>query len=72
MSHPGAFGGRAVVHPMGLRGARFAVRDGVHFRHRFVRHRFAFVGAGYPYGYYDDCYARVWTAWGWSWRYVCY
>jgi hypothetical protein len=27
---------------------------------------------GAPYGYYNSCYARVWTPWGWSWRYVCY
>jgi len=41
------------------------------FRHRFG-HRFVFLGAGFPYGYYDNCYARVWTPWGWRWRYVCY
>ena len=34
------------------------------------RNRFAFVGGGWPY--YDDCYTRVWTPWGWRWNYVCY
>jgi hypothetical protein len=71
MAHPGGFGGVA-VHSMGLRGGRMAVGDRSHFRHRFVRNRFVFVGGGLPYGYYDDCYARVWTPWGWSWRYLCY
>ena len=50
----------------------FRDRDRFFFRHRFFGPRFAFVGAGFPYGYYDDCYARVWTPWGWRWRYVCY
>jgi hypothetical protein len=72
MARPGGFGGVAAVHSMGLRGGRIAVGDRSHFRHRFVVNRFAFVGGGLPYGYYDDCYARVWTPWGWSWRYVCY
>lgn len=43
-------------------------RDG--FRHRFLRDRFAFIGA--PYGYDDGCYSRVWTRWGWRWSNVCY
>jgi hypothetical protein len=72
MARPGGFGGVAAVHSMGLRGGRIAVGDRSHFRHRFVVNRFAFVGGGLPYGYYDDCYARVWTPWGWTWRYVCY
>src|SRR5271170_1601704 len=65
MSH---FAGVAAVHPMG----RVAFGNGFRFGHRFVRNRFAFVGVGAPYGYYNSCYARVWTPWGWSWRYVCY
>jgi hypothetical protein len=60
--HMGAIG-FAAVHP-GY-GHRF---NGRHF---FVRNRFAFIGGGYPYGYYD-CYERVWTAWGWTWTNVCY
>jgi hypothetical protein len=40
-----------------------------HFHHRFLGHSF-FVGS--PYGYYDNCYVRVWTRWGWRLRYVCY
>ena len=54
---------------------RFAFRDRDDFRfrhHRFFRNRFAFFGVGFPYGYYGDCYTRVWTPWGWRWRYVCY
>jgi hypothetical protein len=72
MAHPGGFGGVAAVHPMALRGGRFVSGDRFHFRHRFVGNRFAFVGGGLPYGYYDDCYTRVWTPWGWRWSYVCY
>jgi hypothetical protein len=72
MAHPGGFGGVAAVHPMGLRGGRIAVGDRLHFRHRFVGNRFAFVGGGLPYGYYDDCDSRVWTPWGLRWSYVCY
>jgi len=72
MGHPGGFGGFTAVHPMALRGGRFVSGDRFHFRHRFVGSRIAFVGGGLPYGYYDDCYARVWTPWGWSWSYVCY
>jgi hypothetical protein len=70
MARPGGFGGFAAVHPMGVRSGRVVVGNRVHFRHRFVGNRFAFVGAGWPY--YDDCYTRVWTPWGWRWNYVCY
>jgi hypothetical protein len=73
MGRPGGVARVAAVHPMGLRGARVAFNNGYRFRHRFVRNRFEFVGGGYPYAYgYDDCYARVWTPWGWSWSNVCY
>jgi hypothetical protein len=44
--------------------------DRFRFRHRFFRDDFAFLGA--PYDYSDDCYARVWTRWGWRVRSVCY
>jgi hypothetical protein len=66
LGRPGGF-----ARPMGLRGTRVVVVNG---RHRFFRHRFAFIGAGVPYGYsyYDDCYVRVWTPWGFRWRYACY
>ena len=40
------------------------------FRHRFFGPGFAFVGG--PYAYYDSCYARVWSAWGWRWVNACY
>jgi hypothetical protein len=70
MARPGGFGGFAAVHPMGMRGGHVVVGNRFHFGRRFVRNRFAFVGVGLPY--YDDCYARVWTPWGWRWRYVCY
>jgi len=79
MAGPGAFGGRPAMfhgnHFIGNRFAfnRFAFRDRDRFfHHRFFRHRFAFLGAGFPYGSYDGCYSRVWTPWGWRWRYVCY
>jgi hypothetical protein len=67
-------GGFAAVHPMGLRGGRVVFNNGVRSRHRFFRNRFAVVGVGasYGYGYYDECYVRVWTPYGWSWRYACY
>jgi len=80
MASPGAFAGRAAVFPgnrfVGNRfvGNHFAFHRFDHrfFHHRFFRNRFAFfVGAGFPY-YNDDCYARVWTRWGWEWQYVCY
>src|SRR6266853_2104057 len=49
---------------------RFAFRDRDRFfHHRFFRNRFAFFGGGYPYGYANGCYTRVWTPWGWRWRY---
>jgi hypothetical protein len=59
--------GRGVGVGRGFRsfhGRHFAFRHGRFFRHR----RFAFVGGGY----YDDCYTRVWTRWGWRWIYACY
>jgi hypothetical protein len=50
----------AVAHP------RFAFRD-----HRFrFRNRFIFAAA-FPYGYYDGCYERIWTRWGWRLVNVC-
>jgi hypothetical protein len=70
MARPGGFGGFTAVHPMAMHSGHVVVGDRFHFRHRFVRNRFAFVGVGWPY--YDDCYSRVWTPWGWRWRYVCY
>ncbi len=72
LARPGGFGGVAAVHSMGLRGGRIVVGNRFHGRNRFVVNRFAFVGGGWPYGYYDDCYVRVWTPWGWRWNYVCY
>jgi hypothetical protein len=63
-SSPGRF---ATARPVGFN--RFAFRN--RSDHRFFRNRFA-VFAGYPYGYYDDCYSRVWTRWGWRWQSVCY
>jgi hypothetical protein len=55
-------------------GNRMAGRHHGHHGHRFFRNRFAFVGGYgyYPYDYYDDCYRRVWTPYGWRWRYACY
>jgi hypothetical protein len=72
--HFGGFGHPGMAHPATFHGHHFAFRDRdrFFFRHRFFADRFAFVGVGFPYGYYDGCYARVWTPWGWRWRYVCY
>jgi len=60
-------------------GNRFVGNNRFFFHNRFVHHRFFrnrfafFVGAGFPaYSYFDDCYSRVWTPWGWRWQYVCY
>ena len=42
------------------------------FHHRF--HRFAFFGVPYAYAdyaYYDDCWRRIWTAYGLQWTNVC-
>jgi hypothetical protein len=68
----GQFGGGHFGHP-GMMGqhqfdGHFLNRG---FRHHFVGNRF-FFGVGYPYGYYDGCYMRVWTGWGWQWQYACY
>jgi hypothetical protein len=41
---------------------------------KHVRHHkrfFVFASVGYPYGYYDSCYERIWTRWGWRLTYVC-
>jgi hypothetical protein len=38
---------------------------------RLHKRFFVFAAAGYPYGYYDSCYERVWTRWGWRLTYVC-
>ena len=71
MGRPGGF---AAVHPVGLGGGRVAFNNSARSRPRFFRNRFAVVGVGasYGYGYYDECYDRVWTPYGWSWRYACY
>ena len=65
LGHAGGFGGVATGRPRDFRGDRFAFRRGP-----FFRDRFAFLG-GYPYFYYDDCYSRVSTPWGWRLTFVC-
>lgn len=65
LGHAGGFGGFAGSRPLGFRGDRSAFRRGPLFRDRF-----AFL-EGYPYFYYDGCYARAWTQWGWRLTYVC-
>jgi hypothetical protein len=62
--------GRAAGFGHFMGGRSFAFRDRFAFRHRFFGPGLAFVGA--PYAYYDSCYSRVWTAWGWRWVNVCY
>jgi hypothetical protein len=82
-AHP-AFGPRFTGSPMAARaafvGPRFA-GAGLHSRpfigrhaffhhHRF--HRFALFGAPFIYtGYYDGCWRRSWTPYGWQWVNVC-
>jgi hypothetical protein len=41
-----------------------------HFFHNRFR-RFAFVGGPFFYGGYDDCWRRVWTAYGPQWINLC-
>jgi hypothetical protein len=70
---PGGVGRFAAGRPVVLHGNRFAFRH-----HRLFRHRVAFVGVPYfyddpyAYAYYDSCYRRVWTRWGWRYANVCY
>ena len=69
------------VGPVGIAGARSMAWHGNHvafghhfaFRHHRFHNRFFFAGAPFAYAsYYDGCYARVWTPWGWRWTNVCY
>jgi hypothetical protein len=57
--------------------AGFVARPFGFHKHRFGFHHFPFVdrfalcgGVGYPYT--EDCFAPLWTPWGWRWRYMCY
>jgi hypothetical protein len=65
----GGVGHSFAAPPIGSR--QFTGRvDHDHDRGRHFRHgRFFVYGDD---GYYDNCYARVWTRWGWRWQYVCY
>lgn len=68
-----AFGGARFAHA--AIGPRFA-GAGWHGHHGFFRHhhfrRFAVFGAPFVYaGYYDGCWRRNWTPWGWRWVNVC-
>jgi hypothetical protein len=76
-----AFGPRFAGSPMAARaalvGPRFA-GAGWHGRpfigrHAFFRHHHRFfIGAPFIYaGYYDSCWRRSWTPWGWQWVNVC-
>ena len=77
-----AFGGGGFGRPAfgggGFMGARaFAFRGNRFAFHRpFFRNRFAFFTAAAPFAYssyaYSSCYSKVWTPWGWRWRWVCY
>jgi hypothetical protein len=60
VGHPSSFARAGVAHP------RIAFRH-----HRFHNRFFAFAGSYYPYSYYDSCYERIWTRWGWRLTYVC-
>jgi hypothetical protein len=55
----------------GFHGRPFIGRHAFFFRHH---RRFAFFGAPFifaSYGYYDGCWQRRWTPWGWRWANVC-
>jgi hypothetical protein len=55
----------------GFHGRPFIGRHAFFFRHH---RRFAFFGAPFiyaGYGYYDGCWQRNWTPWGWRWANVC-
>lgn len=67
--HDGTFtpGGRHPGEPVlgdpGLRHYTF-------HHHRFRRFIYAPVGLGWLY--YDQCWRRTWTVYGWSWTNICY
>lgn len=53
----------------GWHGRPFIGRHAFFFRHH---RRFAFFGAPFIYaGYYDGCWRRSWTPYGWQWVNVC-
>jgi hypothetical protein len=58
-------GGGFAARPFGFHEHRFGFH---HFP--FFPNRFALYGVGYPYT--EDCFAPIWTPWGWRWRYMCY
>jgi len=62
---------RAALAPRFSRAA-FVPHHPFFFHHRFHRfNRFAFVGGPFFYGGYDDCWRRVWTAYGPQWVNLC-
>ena len=73
--------GRASIGHVGMgpgiaRAAPFARVPMAHPRLAIRNHRFRFhnrfiFAAAFPYGYYDSCYERIWTRWGWRLTYVC-
>jgi hypothetical protein len=76
----GGMGGARFAHAAFMPRAGFGFQGARGFHHRFVhdrffRHRFnrfAFFGAPFVYaGYYDGCWQRVWTPYGWSWANAC-
>jgi hypothetical protein len=60
VGHPSSLARVNVAHP------RIALRH-----HRHHNRFFVFAGGYYPYNYYDGCYERIWTRWGWRLTYVC-
>ncbi len=61
---------------LGPQFSNFGFRGPHGFHHRFFHHRFhrfGFFGAPFFYaGYYDGCWRRAWTPYGWRWVNVCY
>ncbi len=69
----GPIGAHAAFGPRfgGWHGGHFVGRHGFFFHHH---RRFAFFGAPFlyaGYGYYDGCWQRSWTPWGWQWVNAC-
>jgi hypothetical protein len=73
----GGFGRAGVAHGTfrqfsGVRAVNHArVDHRLVLRHNRHHRRFVFFAGAYPYYAYDNCYARVWTPYGWRWSYVC-
>jgi len=66
----------SAMHGWHAMGGGFAARPFGFHEHRFGFHHFPFFPDRFAlygsYPYTEDCFAPVWTPWGWRWRYTCY